>query len=131
MTVAQRDRMAVDADARRRRGPLAWGAAVLAAAIVALLAVAVLRPAQDNPLVQINRAAPDFTMSLYGGGTLHLGSLRGKTVVLNFWWSGCEPCKQEAPILERQWRAWKKRGVGFVGVKQQEEPSREAPRAVL
>jgi thiol-disulfide isomerase/thioredoxin len=123
--------MAAGGDTRRRRGPLAWGAAVLAAAIVALLAVAVLRPAQDNPLVQINRAAPDFTMSLYGGGTLHLSSLHGKTVVLNFWWSGCQPCVQEAPILERQWLAWKNKGVVFVGMDELDDPSTAAPRQFL
>jgi cytochrome c biogenesis protein CcmG/thiol:disulfide interchange protein DsbE len=123
--------MAAGGDTRRRRGPLAWGAAVLAAAIVALLAAAVLRPAQDNPLVQVNRAAPDFTMSLYGGGTLHLSSLRGKTVVLNFWWSGCQPCVQEAPILERQWRTWKNKGVVFVGMDELDDPSTAAPRQFL
>src|SRR5919201_5436352 len=128
---AQRDRMAAGGDTRRRRGPLAWGAAVLAAAIVALLAAAVLRPAQDNPLVQINRAAPDFTMSLYRGGTLHLSSLRGKTVVLNFWWSGCVPCQQEAPLLERQWRAWKDKGVVFVGVDEIDDPATATPRDFL
>src|SRR5919199_2228099 len=123
--------MAAGGDTRRRRGPLAWGAAVLAAAIVALLAAAVLRPAQDNPLVQINRAAPDFTMSLYGGGTLHLAALRGKTVVLNFWWSGCVPCQQEAPLLERQWRAWKDKGVVFVGVDEIDDPTTATPRNFL
>src|SRR5947199_6180843 len=128
---AQRDRMAASGDMRRRRGPLAWGAAALAAAIVALLAVAVLRPAQDNPLVKINRAAPDFTMSLYGGGKLHLGSLGGKMVVLNFWWSGCRPCVQEAPVLERQWRAWKNKGVVFVGVDELDDPSTAAPHQFL
>jgi thiol-disulfide isomerase/thioredoxin len=131
MTVAQHDRTAAGENTRRRRGPLAWGAAALAAAIVALLVVAVLRPAQDNPLVTINRAAPDFMMSLYGGGTLHLASLRGKTVVLNFWWSGCQPCVQEAPVLERQWQAWKNKGVVFVGVDELDDPSSAAPRQFL
>ena len=131
MTLTQRDRMAAGRDSRRRRGPLVWGAAALAAAIVALLAVAVLRPAQDNPLVKINRAAPDFTMSLYGGGKLHLGSLGGKMVVLNFWWSGCRPCVQEAPVLERQWRAWKNKGVVFVGVDELDDPSTAAPHQFL
>jgi cytochrome c biogenesis protein CcmG/thiol:disulfide interchange protein DsbE len=128
---AQGDRVIAGGGVRRRRGPLVWGTAVLAAAIVALLAAAVLRPADDNPLVKVNRPAPDFTMSLYNGGTLHLGSLRGKTVVLNFWWSGCDPCKQEAPILERQWRAWKNKGVVFVGVDELDDPSTAVPRQFL
>jgi hypothetical protein len=66
----------------RRNGPLLWAVAVFASGVLALLVVAVLRPAKDNPLQLINRTAPDFTMSLYGGGTLHLAALRGKTVVL-------------------------------------------------
>ena len=89
----------------RRNGPLLWGLAMFACGLLALLVVTVLRPVEDNPVQVINRTAPDFTMSLYSGGTLHLAALRGKTVVLNFWWSGCVPCQQEAPILERQWRA--------------------------
>jgi thiol-disulfide isomerase/thioredoxin len=115
----------------RRNGPLLWAVAVFACGFLALLVVAVLRPAKDNPLQRINRTAPDFTMSLYGGGTLHLAALRGKTVVLNFWWSGCVPCQQEDPILERQWRAWKDKGVVFVGVDEIDDPATATPRDFL
>jgi cytochrome c biogenesis protein CcmG/thiol:disulfide interchange protein DsbE len=45
-----------------------------------------------------------------------LSSLRGKTVVLNFWASWCLPCKKEAPLLERAWQKWRARGVVVVGV---------------
>jgi cytochrome c biogenesis protein CcmG/thiol:disulfide interchange protein DsbE len=116
---------------RGRSRPVAWLAMIAALAVVALLVAAVLRPATGSPLVAINRPAPDFTMSLYNGGKLHLAALRGKTVVLNFWWSGCEPCKQEAPILERQWQAWKDKGVVFIGVDEQDDPTTATPRAFL
>ena len=116
---------------RGRSRPVAWLAMMAALAVVALLVAAVLRPATSSPLVAINRPAPDFTMSLYNGGTLHLAALRGKTVVLNFWWSGCEPCKQEAPILERQWRAWKNKNVVFVGVDEIDDPTTATPRNFL
>jgi cytochrome c biogenesis protein CcmG/thiol:disulfide interchange protein DsbE len=105
--------------------------AVFASGFLALLVVTVLRPAEDNPMQVINRRAPDFTMSLYSGGKLHLAALRGKTVVLNFWWSGCVPCQQEAPILERQWRAWKDKGVVFVGVDEIDDPATATPRDFL
>lgn len=119
------------AASRRRVRRFAWLALALAAAFVVLLLTAVLRPAGNNPLTAPNRPAPDFTMSLYGGGNVRLSSLRGKTVVVNFWWSGCAPCVQEAPILQRQWLAWKNKGVVFVGVDEIDDPTSAAPRQFL
>lgn len=100
-------------------------------ALVALLVAAVLRPADNGGFVALNRPAPDFTMSLYNGGKVNLNSLRGKTVVVNFWWSNCPPCVQEAPVLERQWRAWQGKGVVFLGVDEQDDPASAAPRDFL
>jgi cytochrome c biogenesis protein CcmG, thiol:disulfide interchange protein DsbE len=116
---------------RRRGGVLLWGAAALGAGVLALLVFTLLRPAGNNPLQVSNRPAPDFTMSLYGGGKLHLAALRGKTIVINFWWSQCIPCKEEAPILNRQWAYWKDKGVVFVGVDELDDPSSAAPRDFL
>lgn len=61
--------------------------------------------------------APLFTLpNLDGDGTLALASLRGKPVVLNFWASWCNPCKEETPLLERGWQRWRRKGVVFVGL---------------
>ena len=110
---------------------LFWGPAAAVAGLLALVTVSVLRPAQDNPLQTLNRPAPDFTLPLYGGGALHLAALRGKTVMINFWWSGCVPCQDEAPLLERQWRAWKDKGVVFIGIDEIDDPRSAAPRDFL
>ena len=55
-----------------------------------------------------------------GDGELSLDELRGVPVVLNFWASWCDPCAEEAPVLERGWQRWKRRGVLFLGLDMQD-----------
>jgi len=65
-----------------------------------------------TPLCQLDpdyaarsRTAPDFELPVLGGGTVRLSSLRGKTVVLNFWTKTCAPCLEEMPALAELARA--------------------------
>jgi cytochrome c biogenesis protein CcmG/thiol:disulfide interchange protein DsbE len=67
-------------------------------------------------ITMVNRQAPDFTITTFKGTKIALKGLRGKPVVINFWASWCPPCRIEAPLLERTWRAYKDRGVVFLGV---------------
>jgi len=106
---------------RGRRGPIFWATLVAVVALLGVLVVGVVRPAPNNPLSNPNRVADDFALPLYTGGAVHLAALRGKTVVLNFWWAGCQPCVDEAAILEKGWRTWQKRGVVFIGVNTQDD----------
>jgi peroxiredoxin len=60
--------------------------------------------------------APDFTLSLLGGGEITLSKLRGKVVLINFWASWCPPCRQEMPAIESVYRSYKELGLVVVGV---------------
>jgi cytochrome c biogenesis protein CcmG/thiol:disulfide interchange protein DsbE len=67
-------------------------------------------------------AAPPFDLPVLGepDERVTLESLRGKAVVLNFWASWCEPCKEEAPMLEEVWLEYKDRDVVVLGVNAQD-----------
>jgi peroxiredoxin len=46
-----------------------------------------------------NRLAPDFTLPDTEGNQVRLSQFRGKTVILNFWTTTCQPCLEEMPSL--------------------------------
>ena len=94
-------------------------ALVVSAAFLGLLAWGVLKKKPLTGLsgaTLVNRPAPDFTLKTFDGPAISMRALRGRPVVLNFWASWCPPCRNEASLLERTWRVYKKRGVAFIGV---------------
>jgi len=60
--------------------------------------------------------ARPFTLSLFDGTKVSLNDLKGQIVVVNFWGSWCVPCQTEAPVLERTARAYRDKGVLFLGI---------------
>ncbi len=71
----------------------------------------------QTPPPKVGAPAPAFALPrLTGEGDLSLRSFRGKTVVLNFFASWCEPCKREAPDLESVWRHYRSDGLVVLGV---------------
>jgi cytochrome c biogenesis protein CcmG, thiol:disulfide interchange protein DsbE len=91
--------------------------AVAVAAVAALASLLVWRLTHQTPPPRVGGPAPNFSLArLDGTGSVSLRSLRGKTVVLNFWASWCDPCKREAPTLERLWQQYRGKGVVVLGV---------------
>jgi peroxiredoxin len=52
------------------------------------------------PLLAIGTEAPDFALPTMRGDTVLLSALRGKVVLLDFWYQGCYPCRLAIPGLQ-------------------------------
>src|SRR5205085_173417 len=66
-------------------------------------AVWAVRDAQAKP-------APDFSLVALDGKTISLASLRGKVVVLNFWFPACAPCRAELPLMQKLYEQYRPKG---------------------
>ncbi len=86
---------------------------ILVIAVIALFAFGLRARGEPQPS---SGPAPDFSLQSFEGQTLKLADIRSKVVVVNFWASWCQPCRDEAAFLEKTWRTYKDRGVVFIGI---------------
>jgi thiol-disulfide isomerase/thioredoxin len=127
----------------RRRRPLAAALAVagvlLAAAAAGFLLQRLMAPGQPTlrplppeaapqavesprvtPAPSVGAAAPgqvpDFTLPDLAGTPHRLSQWRGRTLVINFWATWCEPCRREIPLLETLQRENAAKNLQIVGI---------------
>jgi len=106
---------------------LRWAIPLAVVPVLVLLAYGFRTDPRDIPSPLVGKPASSFKLTAFDGKPVALESLRGQVVVVNFWASWCYPaCYEEAPSLERAFKAYKDRGVAMVGVNFQDtdEPAR-------
>lgn len=109
---------------RRKRGLnrrellMAGGGALVGLLVIAFVWVLAGRSAGPAlpPAAQANRPAPDFALTSIDGKTVRLSDYRGKVVLLNFWYTGCAPCREETPALEAAYKKLSPQGFEIIGM---------------
>ncbi|WP_082233953.1 thiol-disulfide oxidoreductase ResA [Halobacillus massiliensis] len=91
---------------------------VMLAAMVGLIAFAIISNLNDDKsVVAKGEEAPDFELKKFGSDeTIALSDLRGKGVMINFWATYCEPCKDEMPYMEEVYPKYKEKGVEILAI---------------
>ena len=104
-----------------------WAIPLAAIPVIVLLAYGFRTDPRAIPTPLVGKPAAAFRLKTFDGPEISLEGLRGRVAVINFWASWCYPaCYEEAPVLERGWRAYQDREVMLVGINIQdkEEPAK-------
>ena len=80
---------------------------------------------KDAVAKAFSKAKPGETLVTLKGEVASLEKLRGKVVILDFWRTWCEPCKQEIPHLVALEKEYGARGLVVIGVSNEPVPLQE------
>ncbi|SET89157.1 Peroxiredoxin [Salinibacillus kushneri] len=91
---------------------------VLAILLGAVVFALVSNIMNDEEVVAVGEQAPPFELEqVNGNGVLNLSeNLEGKGVMVNFWATYCDPCKEEMPFMQSLYPEYKEKGVEIVAV---------------
>lgn len=75
-------------------------------------------PAQAGGFTPVAQraAAGELALPLLNGGTWQLSAHRGQVVLVNYWATWCEPCREELPGLVAVAKEYQPQGLAVVGV---------------
>lgn len=64
----------------------------------------------------VGKFAPDFTLQTIDGQSVTLSSLRGKSILLNYWVTWCIPCLEEMPSIQALYQEYQSKDLVVLSV---------------
>jgi peroxiredoxin len=92
------------------------------AAVIALFVIAQRHLAKSSLPGGAQQVAPDFALPDLSRKTVTLSSYRGKVVLLDFWATWCEPCREETPHFVDLQNKYGPQGLQILGVSMDDSP---------
>jgi len=86
-----------------------------ATALIALAAAGTLAPRARARALTIGAPAPPAVLVTLDGERIATADLRSRVVILTFWATYCEPCRDELPLLSRYASKYSSAGLSVLG----------------
>jgi len=84
--------------------------------LLVLTVLTVVGVGTATALPAVGLVAPDFALKSDSGRNVRLSELRGQVVLVNFWASWCNPCRQELPLLNKIFMQYRAAGFTLLAV---------------
>ena len=81
--------------------------------------------------VQVGQPSPNIEGRLIDGESYSLQARKGKVVLINFWASWCEPCKEEMPLIEKYLQKNKSQGFEVLAINLDKPSGLEAAKKII
>ncbi len=105
-----------DEDSEKKRSVYLWQGAIVLVLLLLFVALGWQLWRTNQTEQRAAGEAPTFSFTTFDGQTIKSEDLLGKGVVLNFWASWCDPCREEAALLEETWEREQDNGIVFLGL---------------
>ncbi|WP_026906591.1 thiol-disulfide oxidoreductase ResA [Paucisalibacillus globulus] len=104
----------------KRKNRLIFRSVILALLLLAVVYALVTNITADKTIYKAGDVAPDFQLNQVNNynelDTVRLSDYEGKGVMLNFWGTWCEPCKDEMPYMQELYPEYQEKGVEIIAV---------------
>jgi peroxiredoxin len=86
------------------------------------------KPAKVEYLGEGELSAPVFSLPDLNGRKVDLGSFKGQVIVLEFWATWCPPCREEIPVVNQIYKAYREKGLVVIGISLDRKPPQEVKK---